>query len=84
MVRDDKKKEGIREEIGLAVNKKIPVFIIGSVGGCSLRVAEEYKSQGWKGLNNAPESLNSAFADSIDYYSLSQMMLKFLNETTSS
>lgn len=84
MVRDDKKKEGIREEIGLAVNKKIPVFIVGSVGGCSLRVAEEYKSQGWKGLNNAPESLNSAFADSIDYYSLSQMMLKFLNETTSS
>lgn len=84
MVRDDKKKEGIREEIGLAVNKKIPVFIVGSVGGCSLRVAEEYKLQGWKGLNNAPESLNNAFADSIDYYSLSQMMLKFLNETTSS
>lgn len=84
MVRDDKKKEGIRDEIGLAVNKKIPVFIVGSVGGCSLRVAEEYKRQGWKGLNNAPESLNNAFADSIDYYSLSQMMLKFLNETTSS
>jgi hypothetical protein len=84
MVRDDKKKEGIRDEIGLAVNKKIPVFIVGSVGGCSLRVAEEYKLQGWKGLNNAPESLNNAFADSIDYYSLSQMMLKFLNETTSS
>ena len=65
-------------------DEKIPVFIVGSVGGCSLRVAEEYKLQGWKGLNNAPESLNNAFADSIDYYSLSQMMLKFLNETTSS
>ena len=49
-----------------------------------MRVAEEYKLQGWKGLNNAPESLNNAFADSIDYYSLSQMMLEFLNETTSS
>ena len=78
LIKDDKNQEGIREEISLAIEKNIPVFIVGSVGGCSSIVAAEYKSQDWKGLNNAPKELNSDFADCIDYYSLAHRMLDYL------
>lgn len=82
IIKEDKSQEGIREEISLAIEKGIPVFIVGSVGGCSSVVATEYRSQNWNGLNTAPTDLNNAFVDSIDYYSLSQMMLKYLDEPT--
>ena len=42
------------------------------------RKSSEYKSQDWKGLNNAPKDLNSDFADCIDYGSLAHRMLDYL------
>ena len=42
------------------------------------RKSSEYKSQDWKGLNNAPKELNSDFADCIDYCSLAHRMLDYL------
>ena len=74
-----KSEEGIREEIALAIKYGIPVFIVGSVGGCSSKVALEYKADNWTGLNNAPKKLNIELMESIDYFSLSQTLLNYLN-----
>lgn len=78
-IKQNKLEEGIREEISLAKNFKIPVFIIGSVGGCSSKVALEYKADNWTELNDAPEKLNIELMESIDYFSLSQTVLNYLN-----
>lgn len=45
-IKNNKKEEGIREEIELAREMNIPVFVVGSVGGCSSEVALEYKCTG--------------------------------------
>ena len=57
----------------------IPVFVVGSVGGCSSEVALEYKSIGWRGLNNASLELNQKFLDGIDYFSMAQDMIKHIS-----
>ena len=75
----NKSEEGIREEIALAIKYGIPVFIVGSVGGCSSKVALEYKVDNWTGLNDAPKKLNIELMESIDYFSLSQTLLNYLN-----
>ena len=78
-IKEDKNQEGIREEIKLAMNYNIPVFIVGSVGGCSSEVAVEYMITDWKDLNSAPKELNEEFQNSIDYFQLAESMLKFIN-----
>lgn len=78
-IKDNKKEEGIREEIELARQKKIPVFIVGSVGGCSSQVALEYKDAGWNKLNDAPIELNQEFIEGIDYYKMAQEMIAYIN-----
>ena len=77
-IKMDKSQEGIREEIKLATEYGIPVFIVGSVGGCSAEVALEYKNNGWKELNEASKELNEAFLKEIDYFKLAQSMLKYI------
>lgn len=78
-IKKNKSEEGIREEIALAIEYGIPVFIVGSVGGCSSKVVLEYKSDNWTGLNDAPKKLNIELMESIDYFSLSQTLLNYLN-----
>ncbi len=78
-IKSDKSEEGMREEIALAKAYGIPVFIVGSVGGCSSIVASEYKAINWKGLNNASLKMNNEFAESLDYFSLSQKVLDHLS-----
>lgn len=78
-IKSNRKEEGIREEIELAKEMKIPVFVVGSVGGCSSEVALEYKCTGWHGLNNAPEELNQEFLEGIDYFSMAQEMLNYIS-----
>lgn len=80
-IRDSKTQEGIREEIDLAKQANIPVFVVGSVGGCSSKVAKEYRELGWSEINSAPSDLNDKFCDDIDYYNMTQEMLGFLGET---
>lgn len=77
-IKNNKKEEGIREEIELAQEMKIPVFVVGSVGGCSSKVALEYKSSGWHELNDAPSELNQKFLEGIDYYSMAEEMIKYM------
>ena len=74
-IRDNKKEEGIREEIALAREVNIPVFIVGSVGGCSGKVAAEYRNLGWDKLNDASDDINQKFMDDIDYYGMANDMI---------
>lgn len=78
-VKKNKTEEGIREEISLARTANIPVFIVGSAGGCSSVVAAEYKKNNWQELNDASFELNNDFAESLDYFTLSKKMLNHLN-----
>lgn len=78
-IKENKADEGIREEIELARQVNIPVFLVGSVGGCSSKVAEEYKTKGWFELNSASKELNDIFSDDIDYYKMAQEMFKFID-----
>lgn len=67
-IKPDKSKEGIREEIDIARKKGIPVFLIGSVGGCSAEIVKEYCiSNDWSKLNSVPSVTNHDIALGIDY-----------------
>lgn len=78
-VKSNKLEEGIREEIMIAREKQIPVFVVGSVGGCSAEVASECKKVGWDKLNNAPVEMNEKFLGDINYFEMAQEMIQFLN-----
>lgn len=80
-IRENKNEEGIREEIELAIEYNVPVFIVGSVGGCSAKIATEYMTKSWKELNSASKEFNEEFLKSIDYFKLAQSMLDFINIT---
>ena len=80
MNKTNKKEEGIREEIKLARENDIPVFIIGSAGGCANVVGNEYKKEGWKNLNGAPSTLNDDLLVNPDYFKLAQEVLEFLKK----
>lgn len=77
-IKKNREEEGIREEIALAREKGIPVFVVGSVGGCSAVVAKEYENNGFVGLNDAAEELNLMFMKDIDYFEMAQNMLNYL------
>lgn len=77
-IKKNREEEGIREEIALAREKGIPVFVVGSVGGCSAVVAKEYENNGFVGLNDAAEELNLIFMKDIDYFGMAQNMLNYL------
>ena len=77
-IKKNREEEGSREEIALAREKGIPVFVVGSVGGCSAVVAKEYENNGFVGLNDAAEELNLMFMKDIDYFGMAQNMLNYL------
>lgn len=77
-IKKNREEEGMREEIALAREKGIPVFVVGSVGGCSAVVAKEYENNGFVGLNDAAEELNLIFMKDIDYFGMAQNMLNYL------
>ena len=79
-IKKNKEEEGIREEIELARAYDIPVFIVGTVGGCSAEVAIEYQKSGWKNLNDASDEINEEFLNSIDYFGLVRTMLKLVED----
>ena len=78
-IKENKSEEGIREEIQIAKECNIPIFIVGTVGGCSSQVASEYEKENWKELNNASSKLNKSFMESLDYFALSQEMISYLS-----
>lgn len=77
-IKSNKKEEGVREEIALAQEKGIPVFVVGTVGGCTSEIAMEYEKNNWKNLNSAPTELNNLFFKNIDYSFITKEFLKYL------
>lgn len=77
-IKEDKGEEGIREEIEIARKFNIPVFVVGSVGGCSSEVAMEYKQIGWDKLNDASSEINQKFLEGIDYYGMAKDMIRHI------
>ena len=60
--------KGIDEEIKIARENNIPVFLVGMVGGRSSQIATKYlKNKNWKEINNASIELNEELALSLDY-----------------
>lgn len=79
-IKDNKAEEGIREEIQIAQTFGIPIFVVGSIGGCSSEIAQEIKKGKWNDINHAPLELNNRFMSSLDYFSLAQELLGFLDD----
>ena len=78
-IKTNKSEEGIREEIALAKSKGIPVFLIGSVGGCSSKIALDYSTKNkWNELNNASKSLNEKLMNSIDYKESAKLVINYI------
>lgn len=77
-IKENHSEEGIREEIDIALRHNIPVFVVGSVGGCSSIVAEEYHDKGWDKINHAGNEINEMFMNGIDYHKMAQDMINIL------
>lgn len=68
VIREGNINEGIDEEIRIARENNIPVFVVGSVGGRSSQIASEHMEKAdWSNLNNESYDLNEELALSLDY-----------------
>ncbi|WP_340032005.1 TIR domain-containing protein [Paenibacillus sp. FSL K6-1122] len=70
---------GIDEEINIAEESNMPIFLIGSVGGRSSEIASEYKKTGWIRSNNElTNAENEKLLVSLDYRVLTKMIISNL------
>ncbi len=67
---------GIDEEISIARERGIPVFIVGSVGGRSSQIVVEMPSAYRAAMNGQSEEINEAFANGIDYSRLAEIAIR--------
>ena len=83
-IKENKSEEGIREEIDIAKSKGIPVFLIGSVGGCSSIIAEDYaENDNWNELNDASKELNTSLMQGIDYKKSARLVIDYIKQKVS-
>ena len=83
-VKENHDEEGIREEISIAKANGIPVFLIGSAGGCTSIVAREYDDNAfWSDINSAPTELNKTLMDSLDYANSAKAIMEYLSSICS-
>lgn len=70
---------GVDEEVQLARDVGLPVFLVGSAGGRSAELASEYHSNGWQGkLNGLAPDDNEALFVNLDYRVLADRVLDSL------
>ncbi|HEV2174122.1 MAG TPA: TIR domain-containing protein [Nitrospira sp.] len=67
---------GIDEEISIARERGLPIFILGSVGGRSSEIIGEMTPRERVALNGQSEAVNEAFAKDIDYSRLAHLILQ--------
>ncbi len=80
-IKENKSEEGIREEIAIAKSKVIPVFLIGSVGGCSSEIAKDYSEKGnWSEINDASGELNFSLMKGIDYKKSARLVIEYIKQ----
>lgn len=76
-IKDDKTKEGIREEISISQEKGVPVFLIGSVGGCSAEISRDlYSGDDWTDYNSLSSEINKAITFGIDYKNSARLIVE--------
>lgn len=79
IVRNGDTTQGIDEEINMARDNNIPVFIVGSVGGRSAQLASIYIRTGkWSNLNKESKSLNEQLTLSLDYRYLASKVINVI------
>jgi MTH538 TIR-like domain (DUF1863). len=79
VIRDGDTSKGIDEEIKIARENNIPVFIIGSVGGRSSQIAIECLQTGkWSKLNDKDNTFNEEMALSLDYRYLANKIIEII------
>ena len=66
---------GVDEEILIARERGIPVFIVGSVGGRSSQLISEILPAERVAMNGQSEEINESFAVDIDYSRLAQVVV---------
>lgn len=77
VIREGAPVEGIDEEIMLARENNIPVYLIGTVGGRSSQLAIEYlKTKEWTKLNEESQDFNSEITLKIDYTYLANKIIE--------
>lgn len=82
-IKENKSDEGIREEIAIAKSRGIPVFLIGSVGGCSSEIAKVCSQNGnWGEINVAPKDLNITLMKGIDYKKSARLVIDYIKQIT--
>lgn len=80
-IKENKSEEGIREEIAIAKSKGIPVFLIGSVGGCSSVIAKDYsQNDNWSEINVASKDLNISLMKGIDYKESARLVIDYIKQ----
>ena len=80
-IKENKSEEGIREEIAIAKSKGVPVFLIGSVGGCSSEIAKDYYEKGnWSEINDASGELNISLMKGIDYKESARLVIDYIKQ----
>ena len=80
-IKTDQSKEGVREEIKIAQDNGVPVFIIASTGGCTSQIAELYsRSKNWNELNSLSFDTNEQLKDSLDYQTSARIVIDAINK----
>lgn len=81
VIRNGDTTKGIDEEIKIARENNIPIFVIGSVGGRSSQIASEYLQTGeWLKLNNQDNKFNEEVALNLDYRYLANKILETIEK----
>lgn len=79
-VKEDKSQQGIDEEISIAREVGIPVFLSGSVGGRSSELAAELKREGrWQEINDAEPELNESLLCSLNHRKMAHKILEYIS-----
>jgi hypothetical protein len=70
---------GVDEEIEMAKERGLPVFLIGSAGGRAAEIANEFDNDGWKEkINSLSVSDNKELMTSLDYRAMAHKILDSL------
>lgn len=75
-IKDDKSQQGVDIEVELARQAKIPVALVGTVGGRSSEYAAEMIQSGkWNNINNWGRELNEQLFYNVNHRLMSKKIL---------
>lgn len=76
-----KSEQGVDEEVEIARTCKLPIFLVGSVGGRSSQYADELRlSENWTYINNADKALNEALIYDFNHRKMVKRIIDFIEK----